>query len=49
MAANGRVVANKIFSAYAPEPGDAPKVVVGALDKALSHVLHEIVVWAAKA
>ncbi len=45
VAANGRILTSKIFSAEAPTAKDDAATVTAALDEALANVLRQIVLW----
>ncbi len=47
VANDGRVVADKMFSATAPAANDHPAVIAAALSKAFAQAVHDIVIWAA--
>jgi cholesterol transport system auxiliary component len=47
VAASGRSIASRLFSANLPVPSSEPPAVAAALDAALAKVMREIVLWAA--
>ena len=47
VAGNGRVVADKLFSATTPAANDHATTITKALNQAFAEVLHNIVIWAA--
>lgn len=46
VAADGRVITDKMFSATAPAPSDDPTTIAAALSQAFAKVVHDIVIWA---
>jgi cholesterol transport system auxiliary component len=47
IAASGRIIAGRLFSAHVPVPSSEPPTVAAALDAALARVMREIVLWTA--
>ena len=47
IAASGRIIAGRLFSAKVPAPSSDPPAVAAALDSALARVMREIVLWTA--
>ncbi len=47
VAASGRTIASRLFSANVPVPSSEPSAVAAALDASLARVMREIVLWTA--